>query len=164
MLIFEIPRWSQDGSRLSNSLKMAPKLTQNEFENQCFWDNFSINYAMLSYISSITNKWSNTNQLMPTSTKKTHSIQRGVGGMRRRPGNFLMPFEFAVPAHQHHVTCRSVNAWSIANAGAQINTSKYWPNKTFEIEKQLLFLANVCCRNRLWQNSSPALPNSSKVN
>ena len=28
-LTFEIPRWSQDGPRLPNSLKMAPKLTQN---------------------------------------------------------------------------------------------------------------------------------------
>merc|ERR1711965_1114707 len=34
------------------------------------------------------NKWSNTNQVMPTSTKKTHTTQRGVGGMRRRPGKF----------------------------------------------------------------------------
>ena len=52
-LTFEIPRWSQDGPRLPNSLKMAPKLTQNVSQNQCFWDSFSMNYAMLSDIPSI---------------------------------------------------------------------------------------------------------------
>ena len=83
-LTFEIPRWSRDGPRLPNSLKMAPKLTQNMFR-----DSFSMNYAMLSGNSSMAkNKWSNTNQVMPTSTKKTHTTQRGVGGMRRRPGKF----------------------------------------------------------------------------
>ena len=88
-LTFEIPRWSQDGPRLPNSLKMAPKLTQNVSQNQCFWESSSMNYAMLNDISSIRkNKWSNTNQIMPTSTKKTHTTQRGVGGMRRRPGKF----------------------------------------------------------------------------
>ena len=89
MLTFEIPRWSQDGPRLPNSLKMAPKLIQNVSQNQCFLGSYSMNYAMLSDISSIRkNKWSNTNQIMPTSTKKTHTTQRGVGGMRRRPGKF----------------------------------------------------------------------------
>ena len=90
-LTFEIPRWSQDGPRLPNSLKMAPKLTQNVSPNQCFWDSFSMNYAILNDSSSTRkNKWSNTNQIMPTSTKKTHTTQRGVGGMRRRPGKFLV--------------------------------------------------------------------------
>ena len=85
-LTFEISRWSQDGPRLPNSLKMTPKLTQNVSQNQCFWHSFSMNYAMLSDISSIRkNKWSNTNQIMPTSTKKIHTTQRRVGGMRRRP-------------------------------------------------------------------------------
>ena len=75
--------------RLPNSLKMASKLTQNESQNQCFWDSFSMNYAILSDISSIRkSKCSNTTQIMPTSTKKTHSTQRGVGGMRRKPGKF----------------------------------------------------------------------------
>ena len=75
-LTFEIPRWSQDGPRLPNSLKMAPKLTQNVSQNQCFWDSFSMNYVVLSDISSIRkNKWSNTNQIMPTSTKKTNTYQ-----------------------------------------------------------------------------------------
>ena len=91
-LTFEIPRWSQDGPRLPNSLQMAPKLTQNVSQNQCFWDSFSMNYAMLSDIPSRRkHKWSNTNPIMPTSTKKTHTTQRGVGGMRRRPGKFQDP-------------------------------------------------------------------------
>jgi len=90
-LTFEIPRWTQNGPRLPNSLKMAPKLTANVSQNQWFWDTFSMNDAMLSDNSSITkNKWSNTNQIMPTSTKKTHTTQIGLGGMRRRPGKFFM--------------------------------------------------------------------------
>ena len=48
-----------------------------------------MNYAMLNDISSMTkNKLSNRHQIMPTSTKKPHTTQRGVGGMRRRPGKF----------------------------------------------------------------------------
>ena len=44
---------------------------------------------MLNDMSSMTeNKLSNRHQIMPTSTKKTHTTQRGVSGMRRRPRNF----------------------------------------------------------------------------
>ena len=84
-----VPRWPQ-----------APKITQHGSQtyskcvpisqNQCFWESFSMNYAITNYISSIRrNKWSNTNQIVPTSTKKAHTTPRGVGGMRRKPGNFF---------------------------------------------------------------------------
>ena len=42
---------------------------------------------MLNDMSSMTkNKLSNRHQIVPTSTRKTHTARRGVGGMRRRLG------------------------------------------------------------------------------
>ena len=78
-----VPRWPQVPKLTQNGSKLTRKMTQN----QCFWDSFSTNYAMPNGISSIrNNEWSNTNQIVPTGTKKTHTTQRGVGGTRRRPG------------------------------------------------------------------------------
>ena len=72
----------------------APKFTQNGSQNRWFWD------AMLNDMSSMTkNKLSNRHQIMPTSTKKTHTTQRGVGGMRRRPGKFWIRFRSYLEAN-----------------------------------------------------------------
>lgn len=86
------PRWPK-----------APKCTQHGSQNRLFWDRYSMNYAMLKDISSMTNnKLSNRNHIVPTSSKKTHTTQRGVGGMRRRPGKFGPLDDPTEPPHHHH--------------------------------------------------------------
>ena len=72
----------------------APKCTQNDPKIDdsgidCLW----IMQCQVTFLQWQKNKWTSRNQIVPTSTKKTHTTQRGVGGMRRRPRIFWHKWE-----------------------------------------------------------------------
>ena len=93
-----VPRWAQDNSKVTQGLKIKWKWhPYTMFFVFVTW--FSVHFAkhheahlrshhITALAASHLHEWPTYTRA--TNARETHTIQRGVGGMRRKPGNFCM--------------------------------------------------------------------------